>query len=280
MLPFSHLGEANGPESFAGGLTEELMTQLGRLCADRLGVIARSSCHRVQRADRTVREIGEALRAHYLVEGTVRTESRSRAHHRAAHRSARRDAAVGRILRAAAVATACSCSPTSRRRSSGRSPWSCCPTARQRRRPARATSTPIRATSRAAITGTGPATKACASASPSTTQALTLDPGFATAHGAHGARHGGRGRVLRPRAARGVRRGRGVRRARAGDRSDRVGSARRRWPKSADARDWDWDGAEEAFRRALTFNPSNEGARRLYGVLLGVARPARARPSR
>ena len=62
------------PGSFASGLTEELMTQLGRLCADRLGVIARSSCHRVQRADRTVREIGDALRAHYLVEGTVRTE--------------------------------------------------------------------------------------------------------------------------------------------------------------------------------------------------------------
>src|SRR3954464_9141014 len=31
VLPFSHLGHANAPESFAGGLTEELMTQLGRL---------------------------------------------------------------------------------------------------------------------------------------------------------------------------------------------------------------------------------------------------------
>jgi serine/threonine-protein kinase len=37
-------------------------------------------------------------------------------------------------------------------------------------------------------------------------------------------------------------------------------------------RDWDWDGAEEAYRRALMFNPSNEGARRLYGVLLGARR--------
>jgi Tfp pilus assembly protein PilF len=33
-------------------------------------------------------------------------------------------------------------------------------------------------------------------------------------------------------------------------------------------RDWNWDGADEAFRRALTTNPSNEGARRLYGVFL------------
>src|SRR6202022_1274518 len=44
VLAFVHLGEASVPESFAGGLTEELITQLGRLCADRLGVIARSSC--------------------------------------------------------------------------------------------------------------------------------------------------------------------------------------------------------------------------------------------
>ncbi|HUK35178.1 MAG TPA: hypothetical protein VLV86_14770, partial [Vicinamibacterales bacterium] len=34
------------------------------------------------------------------------------------------------------------------------------------------------------------------------------------------------------------------------------------------SRDWDWDGADEAFRRAITINPSNEGARRLYGVFL------------
>jgi Tfp pilus assembly protein PilF len=34
------------------------------------------------------------------------------------------------------------------------------------------------------------------------------------------------------------------------------------------ARDWNWDGADDAFRRALAANPSNEGARRLYGVFL------------
>jgi hypothetical protein len=33
-------------------------------------------------------------------------------------------------------------------------------------------------------------------------------------------------------------------------------------------RDWNWGGADEAFRRALAINPSNEGARRLYGVFL------------
>src|SRR4051812_30374533 len=75
VLPFSNLGEASVPESFAGGLTEELVTQLGRLCSDRIGIIARSSAMRVQRADRTAREIGAALRAQYLLEGTVRREA-------------------------------------------------------------------------------------------------------------------------------------------------------------------------------------------------------------
>ena len=119
------------------GLTEELMTQLGRLCADRLGVIARSSCHRVQRADRTAREIGDALRAHYLVEGTVRTEGDRVRITAQLIEVARRNAAVGRLLRAADRRTACSSSPTSPRRSSARSPWSCCPIARRRRPPAR-----------------------------------------------------------------------------------------------------------------------------------------------
>ena len=75
VLPFTMLGELSVPESFASGLTEELVTQLGRIGSDRLGVIARSSATRVQRADRTAHEIGLALRAHYLLEGTVRTEA-------------------------------------------------------------------------------------------------------------------------------------------------------------------------------------------------------------
>jgi TolB-like protein/Tfp pilus assembly protein PilF len=72
VLPFTNVND-EAPEFFAGGLTEELMTQLGRFCANTLGIIARSSSMRVQRGDRTIRAIGEALRAHYLIEGSVRT---------------------------------------------------------------------------------------------------------------------------------------------------------------------------------------------------------------
>jgi len=73
VLPFSNLGEASVPESFASGLTEELITQLGRVFSDRLGIIARSSCNRFKPSDRTAGEIGAALNAQYLLEGTVRS---------------------------------------------------------------------------------------------------------------------------------------------------------------------------------------------------------------
>ena len=184
FCPSRHLGEASAPESFAGGLTEELITQLGRLCADRLGVIARSSCHRVQRTDRTVREIGEALRAHYLVEGTVRTDG-GRVRITAQLIEARGETQLWAesferpladcLLVQSDVATQI---VAVGRRGTAARPRADAVDA------ARATSTPIRATSRAATTGTGRATRACASASPSTSGALTLDPAFATAHGA------------------------------------------------------------------------------------------------
>src|SRR5262249_12240250 len=38
------------------------------------------------------------------------------------------------------------------------------------------------------------------------------------------------------------------------------------------SRDWDWNGADEAYRRAMAINPSHEGAVRLYGVFLGARR--------
>src|SRR5438093_3977327 len=43
VLPFGDLDEKNGPRYFSEGLTEEMITELGRLCADRLGVLARAS---------------------------------------------------------------------------------------------------------------------------------------------------------------------------------------------------------------------------------------------
>src|SRR5262249_42791615 len=72
VLPFSNLDAIGVPESFVGGLTEELVTELGRVSCHRLGIIARSSYGGFNRADWTVSDIGATLKAQYLIEGTVR----------------------------------------------------------------------------------------------------------------------------------------------------------------------------------------------------------------
>lgn len=74
VLPFTSLSEEAGDEYFAEGLREEMITQLGRLCAGRLGVVARTSSSLVQRTTIRIRDIGEALHADYVVEGNVRRE--------------------------------------------------------------------------------------------------------------------------------------------------------------------------------------------------------------
>jgi TolB-like protein/lipoprotein NlpI len=72
VLPFTSLGEDCGQEYFTDGLTEEMIAQLGRLCRGRIGVIARQSSMAFKGTTRGVREIAHALRAAYLLEGSVR----------------------------------------------------------------------------------------------------------------------------------------------------------------------------------------------------------------
>ena len=74
VLPFSNLSEDSSQEYFSDGLTEEMIAQLGRLCRGRIGIIARWSSMVFKGTSRRAREIGEALRADYLLEGSVRRE--------------------------------------------------------------------------------------------------------------------------------------------------------------------------------------------------------------
>ncbi len=74
VLPFTCLGGEQGQEYFTDGLTEEMIAQLGRLCRGRIGVIARQSSMAFKGTTRGAREIGHALRAAYLLEGSVRRE--------------------------------------------------------------------------------------------------------------------------------------------------------------------------------------------------------------
>jgi TolB-like protein/tetratricopeptide (TPR) repeat protein len=73
VLPFANLGTGVA-DYFSDGLTEEMIMQLGRRCADRIGVLARTSSMLYKNVVRGASDIGEALRADYLVEGSVRHE--------------------------------------------------------------------------------------------------------------------------------------------------------------------------------------------------------------
>ena len=72
VLPFANLSNDPAQEYFSDGLTEEMITQIGRLCPGRLGVIARTSSMLFKRSAKSASEIGRELSADYLLEGSVR----------------------------------------------------------------------------------------------------------------------------------------------------------------------------------------------------------------
>jgi TolB-like protein/Tfp pilus assembly protein PilF len=74
VLPFSNLSDDSSHEYFADGLTEELIAQLGPLCRGKVGIIARWSAMVFKGSLQRARDIGEALRADYLLEGSVRKD--------------------------------------------------------------------------------------------------------------------------------------------------------------------------------------------------------------
>lgn len=74
VLPFSNLSGNSNQDYFSDGLTEELIAQLGPLCRGDLGIIARWSTMVYKGSLQRVREIGVALQADYLLEGSTRSE--------------------------------------------------------------------------------------------------------------------------------------------------------------------------------------------------------------
>ena len=74
VLPFANLSNDATQEYFSDGLTEEMITQIGRLCPGRLGVIARTSSMLFKRSPKSASDIGRELSADYLLEGSVRGE--------------------------------------------------------------------------------------------------------------------------------------------------------------------------------------------------------------
>jgi TolB-like protein/Flp pilus assembly protein TadD len=74
VLPLENLSGDPRQEYFSDGLTEELITALGRLSPQELGVIARTSVMRYKGTRKNISEIARELGADYLIEGSVRRE--------------------------------------------------------------------------------------------------------------------------------------------------------------------------------------------------------------
>jgi TolB-like protein len=75
VLPLDNLSAEPGQEYFSDGLTEEIITELGRLNPERLGVIARTSVMRYKKTQRGIDQIGQELGVNYVLEGSVRKQA-------------------------------------------------------------------------------------------------------------------------------------------------------------------------------------------------------------
>ncbi len=72
VLPFGNLTGDAGQEYFSDGLTEEMITQLGRMNPEQLGVIARTSAMQYKNTQKRTDQIGRELGVDYILEGSVR----------------------------------------------------------------------------------------------------------------------------------------------------------------------------------------------------------------
>lgn len=75
VLPFQNLTGDAAQDYFSDGLTEEMITQLGNLDPDHLGVIARTSVMQYKTSREPIDQIGHELQIQYVLEGSVRRES-------------------------------------------------------------------------------------------------------------------------------------------------------------------------------------------------------------
>jgi len=72
VLPFENLSGDPEQEYFSEGLTEEMISRLGQMEPERLGVIARTSAIQYRGTKKRIDQIGKELGVDYILEGTVR----------------------------------------------------------------------------------------------------------------------------------------------------------------------------------------------------------------
>jgi TolB-like protein/DNA-binding winged helix-turn-helix (wHTH) protein/Tfp pilus assembly protein PilF len=74
VLPFQNLTGDADQDYFSDGLTEEMITELGRLDPRQMGVIARTSAMSYKHSSKGVDQIGRELGVDYILEGSARRE--------------------------------------------------------------------------------------------------------------------------------------------------------------------------------------------------------------
>ena len=74
VLPFENLSGDPSQEYFSDGLTEEMISQLGALSPEQLGVISRTTSMMYKHTSKNVREIGQELGVDYLLESSIRRD--------------------------------------------------------------------------------------------------------------------------------------------------------------------------------------------------------------
>ena len=74
VLPFQNLSGDPSQDYFSDGLTEEMISQLGALSPDQLGVIARTTTMAYKHTSKSVQQIGSELGVGYVLESSVRRD--------------------------------------------------------------------------------------------------------------------------------------------------------------------------------------------------------------
>ena len=74
VLPFQNLSGDPSQDYFSDGLTEEMIAQLGALSPDQLGVIARTTSMAYKHTSKSVEQIGSELGVGYVLESSVRRD--------------------------------------------------------------------------------------------------------------------------------------------------------------------------------------------------------------
>ena len=74
VLPFENLSGNPNEDYFSDGLTEEIITQLGALSPDQLGVIARTTSMAYKRTSKSAQQIARELGVDYILESSVRRD--------------------------------------------------------------------------------------------------------------------------------------------------------------------------------------------------------------